>query len=154
MIWVSIYPHVAWTTPSPYKKKLLTLYGPLTSLKFQFGPIIILGRRSWNGVYLAILIIQYTRSIRMIPNPTWVKQEEVAQGILYELGVSRFSPIIFYSCCSHRRHVFSTFVLFQEWYYQKEILRSREQGIVIEWSWETNERGQKWLINWLINYLT
>ena len=28
-----------WTTPSPYKKKLLTLYGPMRSLEFQFGPM-------------------------------------------------------------------------------------------------------------------
>ena len=28
-----------WTTPSPYKKKMLTLYGPMTSLKFQFWPM-------------------------------------------------------------------------------------------------------------------
>ena len=27
-----------WTTPSLYKKKLFTLYGPRTRLKFQFGP--------------------------------------------------------------------------------------------------------------------
>ena len=28
-----------WTTPSPYKIKLITLYGPMTCLKFQFGPM-------------------------------------------------------------------------------------------------------------------
>ena len=47
-----------WTTPYPYKKKLLTLYEPMTGLKFQFKPNdYIFGRRSWNGINPDILII-------------------------------------------------------------------------------------------------
>ena len=46
------------TTPSHLKKKLFTLYGPMISLKFQFRRHDnILGRSSWNGVNLDILIM-------------------------------------------------------------------------------------------------
>ena len=50
-----------WTTPSPYKKSCSLCTDQWQISVWANDPIV--GRCSWNGVNLAILIIQYTRSI-------------------------------------------------------------------------------------------
>ena len=51
-----------WTTPSPYKKELFTLSGPMKSLIFQFGQMTLISPLWSSSIQIHCLIVRVHNS--------------------------------------------------------------------------------------------